>query len=176
MADTVLRIDRNNDELYYIGVDVGTGSVRAALVTHAGSLAASSVHDIKTFRSQNDHRIFEQSTTDIWSAICACVREVLKWADIPSNRVRGIGFDATCSLAVVDWEGRPITVTVGDSLGREGNQNVILWADHRAEDEARAINGTGSVALDFVGGTTSVSNPINHHESKSAASSICNLH
>ena len=157
MADTAIKMTRNDDERYYIGIDVGTGSVRAALVTHSGTLAATSVQNTKTFRSTTDHRIFEQSTTDIWSAICTCVHDVLKWADIPASRVRGVGFDATCSLAVVDWEGRPVSVTLGDGLGKGGEQNIILWADHRAEEEARAINSTGSVALDFVGGTTSVS-------------------
>ena len=157
MADTVLKINKNNTERYYIGIDVGTGSVRAALVTHSGTLAATSVQNTKTFRSQSDHRIFEQSTTDIWSAICTCVHDVLKWANISSDSVKGLGFDATCSLAVVDWQGRPISVSLGDDLGKEGDQNVILWADHRAEEQAQKINSTGSVALDFVGGTTSVS-------------------
>ena len=82
---------------------------------------------------------------------------MLKWANISSDSVKGLGFDATCSLAVVDWQGRPISVSLGDDLGKEGDQNVILWADHRAEEQAQKINSTGSVALDFVGGTTSVS-------------------
>lgn len=42
-------------------------------------------------------------------------------------------------------------------LGEEGEWNVILWADHRAEEEAEGINGTGEGVLGFVGGTMSVS-------------------
>jgi ribulose kinase len=30
---------------------------------------------------------------------------------VPSNAVKGIGFDATCSLAVVDAEGNPLSVS-----------------------------------------------------------------
>jgi ribulose kinase len=69
----------------------------------------------------------------------------------------GLGFDATCSLAVTDLEGEPVVVTKGDQLGQHGDRNIVLWADHRAEEEAELINKSGSVVLDFVGGTMSVS-------------------
>lgn len=151
------------EEPLYIGIDVGTGSVRAALVAHSGRIVASATKDTKTFRDPSDHRIFEQSTTDIWDAACSCVAKVLSGdgdgtgGRIDPARVKGIGFDATCSLAVTDMQGNPVTVTKGEDLGKVGDRNVILWADHRAEEEARLINGTGSVVLDYVGGTMSVS-------------------
>lgn len=61
----------------FIGIDVGTGSVRAALVQKDGSLLSTSSHEIKTWRSSDDHRIFEQSTTDIWTRICGVVKQCL---------------------------------------------------------------------------------------------------
>ena len=70
--------------------------------------------------------------------------------------MKGIGFDATCSLAVCDLRGNPVIVTGGDDLGNVGERNVILWADHRAWKEAKFINSTGSDVLKFVGGTMSV--------------------
>ena len=76
---------------------------------------------------------------------------------IDPARVKGIGFDATCSLAVTDFQGNPVTVTKGSELGKVGDRNVILWADHRAEKEAALINSTGSVVLNYVGGVMSVS-------------------
>lgn len=147
-------------EPLYIGIDVGTGSVRAALVSHSGPIVASSTKETKTFRADHDHRIFEQSSNDIWDSICACIRNVLGGGGgehIDPGRVKGISFDATCSLAVTDLQGNSITVTKGDGLGKAGDRNVILWADHRAEEEAKLINSTGSVVLDYVGGTMSVS-------------------
>ena len=72
------------------------------------------------------------------------------------REVKGIGFDATCSLAVADQNGEPVVVTKGDKLGQNGDRNIILWADHRAEQEAELINSTGSTVLDYVGGTMSV--------------------
>ncbi len=70
--------------------------------------------------------------------------------------VKGISFDATCSLAVVDEQGTPVSVSRGEGLGQAGERNVILWADHRAEEEAELINKTGEGVLGFVGGTMSV--------------------
>lgn len=150
---------------YYIGIDVGTGSARAALVKADGTLVASSTQDTQTWRDPSDHRIFEQSTTDIWNGICATVRTVLKEANVAPQDVKGLGFDATCSLAVADFEGNPVTVTRGDKLGEVGERNIILWADHRAEEEADLINSTGNLVLDYVGGVMSVrtSPPVSEH-------------
>ena len=83
-------------------------------------------------------------------------KTALAEARVPPEHIKGIGFDATCSLAVTDTEGNPVVVTAGDSLGSIGERNVILWADHRAEEEADLINKSGSKVLDYVGGTMSV--------------------
>ncbi|KAJ7590783.1 Pentulose kinase [Mycena floridula] len=142
---------------FYIGIDVGTGSARASLVSQDGRVVASSTKDTQTYREPHDPRIFEQSTTDIWNSISAAVKSCLSSSPkIDPASVKGLGFDATCSLAVVDANGSPISVTNGDSLGQPGERNVVLWADHRAEKEADLINSTGSVVLDYVGGTMSL--------------------
>lgn len=119
----------------------------------------------QTHRSPSDHRIFEQSTSDIWKALATCSKEVLKVSGVDPSAVKGIGFDATCSLAVVDRSGKPISVSRSGkddkeddgNVGSEGDWNVILWADHRAEEEAEIINKSGEGVLNFVGGTMSVS-------------------
>lgn len=85
------------------------------------------------------------------------IKECLAQSKISPSLVKGLGFDATCSLAVCDLDGEPVAVTKGQHLGENGDRNVILWADHRAEKEAELINSTGSVVLDYVGGTMSVS-------------------
>lgn len=141
---------------YYVGIDVGTGSVRATLVDKFGHVSAISTQNTKTWRDPTDSRIFEQSTADIWSAVGTVIRAVLKDAGVDPSQVKGLGFDATCSLAVTDFEGEPVVVTKGEELGQHGERNVILWADHRAEKEADLINATGSIVLDYVGGKMSV--------------------
>ncbi|KAJ3510779.1 hypothetical protein NMY22_g15865 [Coprinellus aureogranulatus] len=150
----------SDSDALYIGIDVGTGSARAALTRSDGTLLHSGSYEIRTWRSATDHRIYEQSTSDIWGRICAAVKDCLEGAaqefanqslawtrsGVPSElakRVRGIGFDATCSLAVTDFDGESISVTDGADLGSPaGERNVILWADHRAEKEAEEINST----------------------------------
>ena len=64
-----------------------------------------------------------------------------------------MGFDATCSLAVVDAYGHPVTV----SLSRDPERNVILWQDHRAVREAEEINShlLPHPVLRYVGGKIS---------------------
>lgn len=145
-----------SSESYYIGVDVGTGSVRAGLVKQDGTLVASSTEATITYRDSNDHRIFEQSTNNIWEGMCKTIKAVLAEAKVAPSAVKGVGFDATCSLAVTDTNGDPVVVTRGDQLGEIGDRNIILWADHRAEREAELINSSGSVVLDYVGGTMSL--------------------
>lgn len=64
-----------------------------------------------------------------------------------------MGFDATCSLAVVDAYGHPVTV----SLSRDPERNIILWQDHRAVREAEEINShlPPHPVLRYVGGKIS---------------------
>jgi ribulose kinase len=147
------------EDNYYLGVDVGTGSARAALVKADGTVVASASQETKTWRDPTDHHIFEQSTTDVWKSICTTVREVIAQSGVSSKHVKGIGFDATCSLAVTTWEGEPLSVTRGSQLGDLGERNIVLWVDHRAEKEADLINATGSSVLDYVGGAISVRSP-----------------
>lgn len=96
-------------------------------------------------------RIIEQSSNDIWRAVCACVRETVRNAGIPSRAIAGIGFDATCSLVVLGPGGEPLPV------GQSGNyeRNIIVWMDHRATEQARRINSTGEAVLNYVGGAIS---------------------
>lgn len=59
-------------EFYFVGVDVGTGSVRAALVTRNGKLLNMSSEETKTWNPNVGY--FEQSTDDIWKAVCRVVK------------------------------------------------------------------------------------------------------
>ncbi|KAI5296528.1 hypothetical protein KEM55_005783, partial [Ascosphaera atra] len=95
----------------------------------------------------------EQSTANIWKCICNSVRRALSEKDVDPQSVRGLGFDATCSLSVFDSKsGEPISVT-GPEFNSE--RNVILWLDHRPIDETDKINATNHNLLRYVGGTMS---------------------
>nr|URX64926.1 FGGY variant 1 [Mus musculus] len=133
---------------YYVGIDVGTGSVRAALVDQRGLLLAFAEQPIKKWEPQFNHH--EQSSEDIWAACCLVTKEVVQGID--AHRIRGLGFDATCSLVVLDKEFHPLPVNhEGDS-----SRNVIMWLDHRAVSQVHRINETKHRVLQYVGGVMSV--------------------
>lgn len=58
----------------FVGVDVGTGSARAALVTESGTVLKTAVKPIKTWNPSSDH--YEQSSNNIWES-CKSVVKVI---------------------------------------------------------------------------------------------------
>lgn len=134
---------------YFIGVDVGTGSARAGVFDLNGHMVGQASRTIDLYRPKAD--FVEQSSDNIWQAVCNAVRDAVNQADINPIQVKGLGFDATCSLVVLDKEGQPLTVSPS---GRT-EQNIIVWMDHRAITQAERINATKHRVLDFVGGIIS---------------------
>lgn len=59
-------------ERYFIGVDVGTGSVRSALVNQKGKIIKTFTKEIKIWNPQPD--FYEQSSEDIWQACCHTIK------------------------------------------------------------------------------------------------------
>ncbi|MCC6552412.1 MAG: ribulokinase, partial [Polyangiaceae bacterium] len=133
----------------YIGIDVGTGSVRAGVFDARGRRLGMGAREIRIFRPEEDH--VEQSSDDIWEAAGVAVRAALREAGLGPEAVRGIGFDATCSLVALDAADRPVTV----SATGDDRQNVIVWMDHRAVEQARRINEGRHGVLRYVGGVIS---------------------
>ena len=61
----------------YIGVDVGTRSVRAGLFSSEGKLLAYNTCDIKLWTNEGFHEgSFEQSTSNIWTALCTTIQVI----------------------------------------------------------------------------------------------------
>src|SRR6516225_11481893 len=109
-----------------IGVDVGTGSARAGIFDSAGRMVASAKHDITVFHERG--AIVEQSSTQIWQAVCHAVKDAMAQAAIAPEQIAGIGFDATCSLVVLGEGGQPLPVGPSEAAERD----IIVWMDHRA--------------------------------------------
>jgi D-ribulokinase len=133
----------------FIGVDVGTSSARAGVFDEMGTLLATARHPITVWHEAGS--VVEQSSSEIWAACAASVRAAMAEAALPPSAVRGIGFDATCSLVVLDAGANPLTV----STSGEARRNVIVWMDHRAVAEARLVNETHDDVLRHVGGSIS---------------------
>ena len=133
----------------FIGVDVGTSSARAGVFDETGKLLATAKHPITVWHEAGS--VAEQSSGEIWAACATSVRAAMAEAAVPASAVKGVGFDATCSLVVIDAAGNPLTVSSSGDPGR----NVIVWMDHRAMAEARQVNETQDDVLRYVGGSIS---------------------
>ncbi len=134
---------------HVIGVDVGTGSARAGLFDLDGRMLASAKRDITLFHETGS--IVEQSSTEIWAAVCAAVREIVATSGVDPASVAGLGFDATCSLVVLGKGGGPLPVGPSE----DPNRDIIVWMDHRAVPQAERINALGHDVLRYVGGRIS---------------------
>src|SRR5438270_4599 len=105
----------------FIGVDVGTADVRAGIFDSGGALLATARRPIAVWHEAGD--IVEQSSSDIWDACARAVRAAMATAGLRPQAVKGVGFDATCSLVMLDPAGNPLTV----SPSGDPERNVIVW-------------------------------------------------
>src|SRR5690625_4005696 len=122
-----------SNEEYFIGIDVGTGSARAGIFSSSGKMAAAASHPIRIWRPKTDFA--EQSSEDIWKAIASSVKQALQKGAILPDQIKGIGFDATCSLVVLGKNDQPLSVTPGENP----EQNIIVWRseEHTSELQSR---------------------------------------
>ena len=65
---------------------------------------------------------YEQSSSEIWQAVLSAIKGAMRQAAKtgPLN-IQGLGFDATCSLVVLDENEKPISI----SQTGEMNRNVV---------------------------------------------------
>ena len=133
----------------YLGVDVGSASARAGLFDAHGTCRGTGKAPIRVFEPAPD--FVEQSSEDIWLACGLAAREALNEAGAQPSDVRGLGFDATCSLVALGEKDQPVTVSpTGDDA-----HNIVMWMDHRATAEADSINAGNHAVLRYVGGRIS---------------------
>lgn len=134
----------------FIGIDVGSASVRAGIFDAEGRRLAFAARPIAQF---HPYALYvEQSSSDIWLQTCAAMQEALGVADIDPQRIAAIGIDATCSLVAVGRGAEPV------SIAEDGDRthDIIMWMDHRAGEQAAEINATKDEALAYVGGEVSI--------------------
>lgn len=132
-------------DLFVIGVDFGTDSVRSILVNAAdGTEVASSVYYYPRWKAQKycDPSVnqFRQHPLDYTEGLEETIKKCLQQAGAHTvSRVKAISVDTTGSTPVlVNKEGTPLALLPGF----EDNPNAmfILWKDHTAVKEAAEIN------------------------------------
>jgi sugar (pentulose or hexulose) kinase len=111
----------------WLGLDLGTQSVRAVAVSETGRVPGQGSHPLA---SRRDGPLHEQDPEDWWQAIvCAC-RAAL--TGLPASSIRGVAVDGTSgTILLVDRSGKALT-------------SGLMYDDTRAADEARRANEAGA--------------------------------
>ena len=130
-----------------IGLDFGSDSVRALLVSEEGEQLAVNVQPYRRwnegqFCSPSDNQ-YRQHPLDYLEGMETAIRTFLKpeWAPL----VTGIGLDTTGSTpCAVDREGTPLALL--PEFSSNPNAMFILWKDHTALEEAARINDCAAAA------------------------------
>ena len=117
-----------NGDTAWLGLDLGTQSVRAMLVSGDGAVLSVGSHKLTSHREGATH---EQSPEEWWQAIAAACRQALGAApvDVP---IGGVAVDATSgTILLVNGEGRALTPG-------------LMYDDTRAVVETRRANEAGA--------------------------------
>lgn len=109
---------------YYIGIDLGTSSVKLTLVDDDGKIQNTATREYSVFYPRSGWS--EQSPSDWWNAICEAIPELL--ADFDGQEVVGLGVAGQMhGLVVLDNEDNVI-------------RPAILWSDGRTDKETAYLN------------------------------------
>ena len=108
--------------MYYLGFDIGSSSVKVALVD------ANTGKNICSLHEPSEEMVIEAIQSDWaeqdpelwWEYLCTATKRVLETANIDSSKIAGIGISYQMhGLVVVDKEGKSL-------------RNSIIWCDSRA--------------------------------------------
>ena len=122
----------------FLGIDLGTTSVRVGVFAAEGPLLAIESRPLVTRHERPGWA--EQDAASWWPAACDATLGVLTRSGLPSREISAIGLSATSSTVVLlDAEDRPLAP-------------AVLWMDVRAADEAEAT-AIDHPVLRFSGGS-----------------------
>ena len=112
---------------YFLGVDLGTSSVKALIVDERGGIVsgAQQGYDIRKDRIE----YAEQNIDMLWEATRQVIAGAVSSASIGAEDIAGIGYSGQMhGLVMLDREGRPI-------------RDAIIWADQRSAGAIDEIYG-----------------------------------
>ena len=116
---------------YFLSIDVGTGSLKTAIVTIHGNISAIETAPVLTWKCPG---IMEQSSDNIWQTCIHSVRLLISKNKINPKQILGIGIDSTASLVLLDSSFQPLT------LPGNNKANILGWMDHRAATQAKILS------------------------------------
>jgi len=127
-------------DIYLLGIDGGTESIRVGLFDPTGRPVAIASEPYPLFHPRPGWA--EQQPEDWWAALASATRRALATGNVPADAIAGISLDCTsCTVVAADREGHPL-------------RPAILWMDVRAAEQARRIAATQDPALKYCGFAT----------------------
>ena len=130
--------------MYFIGYDIGSSSIKAALVNNetAKSLAVVTVPKQEMRMTALKNGWAEQDPDDWWKYVCEATKALLNKTAVTPDEIAGVGIAYQMhGLVIVDEQGKPI-------------RNSIIWCD------SRAVN-IGQLAFDQLGNEKCTSHLLN---------------
>ena len=121
--------------MYYLGLDIGSSSIKAALVEISTGKSLGVVQEPKEemsmFAQKNGWA--EQKPQDWWKHICNAITALKKQYNVSRTQIKGIGISYQMhGLVIVDKQGNPL-------------RKSIIWCDSRAvEIGNNAFNEIGN--------------------------------
>ncbi|MBP0902990.1 xylulokinase [Mariniflexile gromovii] len=130
--------------MYYLGLDIGSSSIKAALVEIASGKSLGVVQEpekeMGMFAQKNGWA--EQKPDDWWQHVCNAIQKLKKQHNISRTQIKGIGISYQMhGLVVVDKAGKPL-------------RKSIIWCDSRAVE-------TGHKAFEEIGEATCAAHLLN---------------
>lgn len=113
------------DGKYLLGIDVGTQSVKAAVIRDSGTLEGLVS---RTYRLYQEAPGYQQiDTEDMWAALLDCLVRLKTEKNLDLSMIEGIGFSCLCpGLAAFDQNGQVLV-------------DPIIYSDQRSTQEAEEI-------------------------------------
>lgn len=110
---------------YLLGVDVGTQSVKTAVIDEEGALAGLVSESYRLIQKAPGYQQID--TEDMWNAFLVCIMRLKREKGIRLSRIGAIGISCLCpGLAAFDKEGRVLV-------------DPIIYSDQRSMAEAEEI-------------------------------------
>ena len=130
--------------MYYLGLDIGSSSIKAALVEVATGKSLGVVQEpeqeMGMFAQKNGWA--EQKPDDWWQHVCNAITRLKKQYNTSRTQIKGIGISYQMhGLVVVDKDGKPL-------------RKSIIWCDSRAVE-------IGNSAFNAIGEATCASHLLN---------------
>ena len=124
-------------DVYVLGIDFGTESVRAGVFTPTGKLVGSHAAGYPLRHPRPSWA--EQQPDQWWTAMVGAVRGAVSAAGVAPESIVGISADTTsCTVVFLDEYFEPL-------------RPAIIWMDVRAVDQSQRIAASGFPALKYNG-------------------------